>query len=340
MFPQTNLLAFNIPDIRKMPPPLAMPGNTPAPVAKVADRKAEPKPRQIYVLHSGMRDPGNFAAESIKAGLIKRGVPEKDIILMPAIYPDMTVSTGAGVKDNLRIFKDSSDPKSKVSDTAFEALQARLKEAGVTPQDKLHWVGHSAGGQMGLTMAGRLEEYRQKNKDNPKIPGLSFDSVTTFGSPIATNTAPAAVRIRHYTSPDDLIQNGSIGGMVGKPVPENLDANDRVVSFNKIGHLDWYKDTDPAVFDRLLRDTRGEQIPAWAYYSMSLSSGNQFRGGLEAALEQATLRTSEDNKGVKVPDNATNLTFRGRTVSVLGELSSASDYLGSFVPKRKEPSPK
>jgi hypothetical protein len=317
----------------------------PSTVVKVSPLATLPRAqstRHIYVLHSGMRDPENEAATSMKQGLLKRGVPEGDIILMPPVYPEMntnplSLGVGRGVSENLSIYRESSQLDSKVSQKAHQNLLKLLKERGVSPQDKLHWVGHSAGGQMGLTLSGRLD---RDNKNLPNTPGFQFDSIITTGSPIATNSAPSEVKIRHYTSESDTIQHGSLlGGLVGKPIPDNMDRNDVVRHFNQIGHLDWYKDKDTSVFDKIVQDTQGRDsqkegqqnaTPSWAYRAQSLNFGDRFSGlfppsqpGRETGRisppgHQNTFGKSfESNKGVSVPDNATNVHIFGEEVSLI-----------------------
>ncbi|MBY0405981.1 MAG: hypothetical protein K2X66_18910 [Cyanobacteria bacterium] len=335
---------------------------SPSTAVKISPSATLPRaqsPRHIYVLHSGMRDPGNEAAESIKQGLLKRGVPEGDIITMPPVYPEMntnplSLGVGRGVSENLSIYRESSQLDSKVSQKAHQNLLKLLKENGVSPQDKLHWVGHSAGGQMGLTLSGRLD---RDNKKLSNTPGFQFDSIITTGSPIATNSAPPEVKIRHYTSESDTIQHGSLlGGLVGKPIPDNMDGNDVVRHFNQIGHLDWYKDKDTAVFDKIIQDTQGDiqrggqnnATPHWAYRAQSLNFGDRFSGqflpgqpvGGASRMQghQNTFGKSfEQNKGVSVPDNATNVHIFGEEVSLIDRglkiwngIKSGFQWLKSF----------
>lgn len=284
--------------------------------------------RVVYVLHSGMRDPGNDAAKSLQAALLKRGIRSEDILIMPAVYPTMVldpsdIKFGQGVRTNLRTFNQSANPDSLIAKKAYQDFTKTMKDNGVKPGDQVVWVGDSAGGQMGFTVSKMLAD----NVDNKNGQKLQFDTIVTLGSPIAKNQVSKEVKVRHYTSESDLIQHGRfLGGLVGKPIPENLDSNDRVRYFKKIGHLDWYKDNDPAIVDRIVTETQpGLQQPWRLSGLLSSNPGVHFGGLMRSALDEKFLHTFEDNKGVKTPNNASTIHIFGKDISVIKELNHAYD---------------
>ena len=283
--------------------------------------------RTVYVLHSGMRDPDNEAALSLKAALKKRGIKDADIVVMPAVYPNMDLSPtsrnfGSGVQDNIRIFNQSADKKSDLVKKQYKAYQDALTKAGVKAGDKIVWVGDSAGGQMGFTLA-------RMAKDNN---GFQMDTIITLGSPIAKNEVPPEVKIRHYTSNADQIQHGKLlGGQVGKPIPDNLDANDKIRWFRNIGHCDWYKDTDPAIVDKIISESKPDKPRTNLQLAALPLPGAPFAGLMMEGIESRN--SYERNRGVDVPDNATKVQILGTKVDVLTQL----DGLGQWL-KRQKPS--
>jgi hypothetical protein len=208
--------------------------------------------RRIYVLHSGMNDPQNQAALSLRRGLLARGVPLQDILVMDTPYPSLTESLSSAAR-NLRLYQDSTHPDSRMVQGTRRQLEGRLLSANVHPNDELVWVGHSAGGQLGLTIAGSL----------PQHSPFKLDSVITLGTPVATNYAPLDTKVRQYVSPGDGVLVGvnqmpaGIGpngeALTAEAFSTVLDSNDRVRFFSNIGHSEWH--THPAVLDRILRES-------------------------------------------------------------------------------------
>lgn len=274
--------------------------------ATTAPKTAEKPPRTVYVLHSGMRDPGNEAANGMKKALVDRGVAENDVLLMPPVYHQWGY-TLRGVPQNLRVYRESANPESEISKEAYSHFADLLCENGVMPEDRVVWVGHSAGGQMGLTVS-------KLAADQNFYP---IDSVFTLGTPVSSNVAPKEVKIRHMTSVEDTIQHGRIGGYVGKPLPENLDSNDRVVYFKGIGHLDWTRDSDPAVMDRVVQETNGTYVPFHERKSSFPVPIDQPVKSVMKAVEAYGKTSLEFNKGVKVPNNGANLRIRDRIIRLL-----------------------
>src|SRR2546426_11272638 len=94
----------------------------------------------------------------------------------------------------------SSDlPTSRPCTETYLHMHYALQAHGVKPSDDLIWVGHSAGGQIGLTMA-----HLAKNHDKfpelakKKAPAYHFDMVITLGAPIGAYVLPEDVKLRHY----------------------------------------------------------------------------------------------------------------------------------------------
>src|SRR5207248_3403665 len=118
-------------------------------------------------------------------------------------------------KDGLLIYLESTDPKSRSSQEAYVRLDKALKAAGVTRNDDLVWIGHSAGGQIGMTMA-RIAHNLDKFPDlAKKTQSYHFDTIITLGSAVGSNPTPADVKLRHYCSPGDtmvffLSQHGNL----------------------------------------------------------------------------------------------------------------------------------
>lgn len=226
------------------------------PVSGVAPARAGG--RNVYVLHSGMNDPGNVAANGIRQGLLRRGVRPDDIIVMDNPYPSFSQGVSSTVQ-NWELYKASTDPRSALSQRTYNNLESRLQASGVTAADRIVWVGHSAGGQMGLTLsdvAAHRGNYR-------------FDTVITMGTPVSTNVAPRAVRVRQYISPSDGVlfatNQVTLDNVRVEAFSSNLDSNDQIRVFSGVTHAQWYR--DDLVMDRVMEETnpnaRPRQPRAW-----------------------------------------------------------------------------
>src|SRR5262249_15777832 len=134
----------------------------PAKAGPALEAPAKPGPRQplkrrIYVLHSGVHTilahPNkNIFVENIRDMLTKRGLPEKDIVLLDNPYPTARWYNMFPT-ECLTMFMASARPDSKVALDAYARMDKALKAQDVTGDDDLVFVGHSAGGQMCLTLA-------------------------------------------------------------------------------------------------------------------------------------------------------------------------------------------
>ncbi len=178
------------------------------PTASEPDAANKPR-RRVYVLHSGLHtilsDPvKNIAAETLKEGLLKRGVAERDLIVMENPFPYASWKSLLPF-ESLTMFFDSIEPSSKMSHDAYQRMHKALRAQGVGRRDAVVWVGHSAGGQIGLTMANLARNLW-------KYPGLArdtspyhFEMVITLGTPINSEHLPPDVKLRHYYSPEDKV---------------------------------------------------------------------------------------------------------------------------------------
>jgi len=250
-------------------------GDKPPGPAKTVAVKEESR-RRVYVLHSGVHtilsDPRkNIAAEKLRGGLLKRGVSEKDIVVLENPYPNANWRKMFPV-ELVTIFGDSAKPDSKVAQDGYKRMHMALKAQGVKAEDDLVWIGHSAGGQMGLTMA-----YLAKNLDKygdlaKEAPAYHFDMVILLGTPVGVNLLPEEVKLRHYYSPQDRIVHlvarygpfvlRTFGTGVGVNIfPPNLDDNDRVRIFRGVEHNNW--DVESRVLDRILAETNDLCCPLW-----------------------------------------------------------------------------
>jgi pimeloyl-ACP methyl ester carboxylesterase len=208
--------------------------------------------RQVYVLHSGMNDPDNTAAISLRQGLLARGVRPEDIIVMPARFPGFGASV-TGMQENWNRYRAATDPNSTFCQQTYQDLQQELLRRNIRPTDSLTWIGHSAGGQVGLSVCNTAQQ------SGP----FRFRQVITLGTPTAANPAPPEVQVRQYISPSDgvLVATNQMGmdGVTAEAYASRLDSNDRVRVFNSVTHGQWH--SDPAVLDRIIAETQPERLP-------------------------------------------------------------------------------
>lgn len=263
--------------------------------------------RRIYVLHSGVHtilaDPWkNIAADTLREGLIKRGVDDRNIVALDNPYPTATWRN-MFPKECLTMFAASAMPTSRTAQEAYLRLHRSLQARGVGPGDDVVWIGHSAGGQMGLTMA-----YLAKNLD--KFPELAkqvapyrFDMVILLGSPVGSCFLSEDVKLRHYFSPSDKVVRSvarygplfmrTFGYRVGCAImPPSLNPEDRIRIFLGIEHPYW--DIDPRVLDRIVAETNPSFRPLW-HCSM-------LAPGLEMSLMRLVTQAISDRYQVSFED--------------------------------------
>ena len=188
-------------------------------VPGLVERQAPAEPgRRVFVLHSGLhfvlsKPDKNAAAKNLRANLLRRGVADRDIVVLDNPFPTASwveVVPRAG----LDMYVQSMDPGSRVAQDAYRRFDAALRRHGVTSADRVVWVGHSAGGQMGMTLAHlahSLPRYPELAKDARPY---RFEMVVTLGTPVGSNHVPSGVKLRHYHSPADTVagvmaRNGS-----------------------------------------------------------------------------------------------------------------------------------
>jgi hypothetical protein len=246
-------------------------GDTPSKPAKAEETK-----RRVYVLHSGVHtilaDPRkNIAAERLKEGLEKRGVSPKDIVVLENPYPTANLRKMFPLQ-LVALFGESALPDSKVAKDGYLRMHKALKAQGVKADDDVVWIGHSAGGQMGLTMAYLAKNLKKYPDVAKEAAAYHFDMVICLGTPVGANMLSPEVKLRHYYSPQDRVvrlvaRYGSMalwtfGARIGINIfPPNLDDNDKIRIFRNIQHNHW--DVDNRVLDRIVAETNDKFCPLW-----------------------------------------------------------------------------
>lgn len=237
-----------------------------------AGRRAGREPRRVYLLHSGVhavvsRDGPNGAAERLRQGLARRGIPERDLVVLDSPFPAATWRDVLP-RESVQMFLASADPASPTAQDAYRRLDRALADRGVTTRDEIVWVGHSAGGQIGMTMAHLAHRH-------DRYPGLAratrpyrFGLVITLGTPVGANPVPPEVRLRHYYSSADsvvglLARHGSLltaplgGGRQLGPCCD-VGPNALVRVFPGVRHHAWC--STPDVLDCIVREATGEDV--------------------------------------------------------------------------------
>jgi hypothetical protein len=242
------------------------------------DAPAKPGPpvRRVYVLHSGVHTvfahPNkNIFAETMRTGLKKRGIAERDIVVLETPYP-MAAWYNPFPTECVTMFMASAKCESKVAHDAYLRMDKVFKKHGVSQNDELIWVGHSAGGQMGLTMACMGFNHAKFTELAKMTQPYLFDMVVTLGSPIACHQVPPSVKVRHYLSPRDGVPrrlkriSPPLLWVMGydlsiKVVPEELPENCKIRLFLDVEHPNW--DVEERVLDRILAESRPDYCPPW-----------------------------------------------------------------------------
>lgn len=233
-------------------------------------------PRRVYALHSGVHiylshPEKNHAAEVLAKQLRRRGVPARDIVVLDCPFPDATWKN-MFPRDGLIMFLDSMKPDSRVAQDAYRRMDLSLQAHQVAPSDEIVWIGHSAGGQMGLTMA-------QLSGELAKHPNLAktarpyrFHTIITLGTPVGCCDVPGAVRVRHYFSPQDKVVRIVCDGgpwvlpRLGYPCticPTTPAPGQNCLTrcWYNVEHPDWiYEDR---VLDRIMQDVKGAGASWW-----------------------------------------------------------------------------
>ena len=263
--------------------------------------------RRVFVLHSGMHiilapEDKNHAARTLKEILSKRGIAERDLVALESPYPTATWSDVIP-KDGLIIYLESADPASRSSQDAYVRLHQALKAQRVTKDDEIVWIGHSAGGQMGMTMAHlahNLDKYPDLAK---KTAGYRFDAVITLGSAIGSDPVPAGVKLRHYYSAGDtmiyfLANHGkvvadSIKSKVGFRVCCDMRPDSKVRVFPDIEHGYWYSDEN--VIACMLREFEPKDFAPWRRAPVNVAIGVGLSQLMTQAIESELRISLEDD---------------------------------------------
>ncbi len=237
-------------------------------------QEAGAPPRRIYVLHSGLHfvlsNPHkNAAAENLKRQLLSRGVPAEDMVVLDSPYPAASWRS-ALPRDGLVMYLESTAPGSRVAQDAYLRMHQALLARGVTGRDAIVWVGHSAGGQMGLTMAHLAHDLARHPELARQASPYRFEMVVTLGSGIGLRSAPEGVKVRHYYSSADrvvdlLSKHGTVlSTRLGHAVRFHpwceAAPEAKVRVFTGVNHHFWTR--SDAVIDAILNETRAVR-PDW-----------------------------------------------------------------------------
>jgi hypothetical protein len=225
-------------------------------------------PRRVYVLHSGVhiifsKAGRNGAAERLRHELKQRGIEERDLVVLDNPFRAATW-TEPLPRDSAVMFLESANPASPTAQQAYRRLDRDLKAHGITSHDELLWIGHSAGGQMGMTMAHlahRLPHYPDLARDTSPY---RFGLVVTLGTPVAANPVPPEVPLRHYCSASDSVVSllSKHGALLTSPLGHGMalaacsdpGPNVKVRVFQGIRHHTWC--WSPQVVDAIVKETR------------------------------------------------------------------------------------
>jgi hypothetical protein len=231
---------------------------------------ADEAPRRVYVLHPGIRlvvsrYGKNAHAEQLRQELLQRGIADRDIVVLENPYPAASVQD-VFARESATMFLESARPASETAQQGYGRFDRVLRERGVTPRDEIFWIGHSAGGQMGMTLAHlahRLEDYPELARTTRPY---RFCMVVTLGTPVAANHVPGDVPLRHYHSAADtvvgmLTRHGAVVrtalGLDLMLLPcSNVGPNVKVRVFPGIRHHQWC--WTPRVVDAILAESADE----------------------------------------------------------------------------------
>lgn len=275
-------------------------------------RAQEPKaaPRRVFVLHSGIHtviaNPEiNISAQRLEAGLKKRGVESRDIIVMTNPFPKASWSNPFP-REAVALYRDAFSPTSKICEDAYLRMDRTLKERKVGPDDEVIWIGHSAGGQLGMTVthiAHNLGKYPLLAK---RANRYRITMVVTLGTPIGANLLSEDVRLRNYFSTDDNVVRlatatpffSSLAGVKTRlePCTPTLCPAWKVRVFNGIEHSEWTK--EDRIIDRILAELGPGQCPAW-HSALCSRPGLCLSQMLSRALSETCHISLEDPPGTR-----------------------------------------
>jgi hypothetical protein len=232
--------------------------------------------RRVFVLHSGIHtiiaNPAvNISAERLNEGLQKRGIDARDIVVLSNPFPKATWSN-MFPREAVEMYLESLAPGSKVSQEAYLRMDRALKEKKIGPDDEVIWIGHSAGGQLGMTVA-HLATKLDKYPDLAKVAGpYRITMVVTLGTPVGANLLPPEVRLRNYFSSDDSVVRlathstwvtATAFGFKGRicSCSDVLCKTWEARVFHDIQHHEWTK--EERVIDRIMAELAPDHCPCW-----------------------------------------------------------------------------
>jgi hypothetical protein len=203
--------------------------------------------------------------------LKKRGIADNDVVVLDNPYPTARWYNMFPT-ECLTMFMASARPDSKVAQEAYARMDKALKQQEVTDDDDLVFVGHSAGGQMCLTLAYLACNQACFAELAQCTQAYHIDMVITLGAPIACNALPETVKVRHYLSPRDGLPrrlarlSPPLLWVMGydksiNVVPTKLSPACKVRMFLDIDHPNW--DTEERVVDRIVAESKPCYCPAW-----------------------------------------------------------------------------
>jgi hypothetical protein len=255
-------------------------------------------PRRVFVLHSGVhiyyadRDK-DYAAKVLRRELQDRGIADADIVIIPNPFPTAS-KEDRFPRDGLLMFLDSADPASKFSQEAYRRFDKALSDAKVEDDARIVWVGYSAGGQVGMTMAhlaSHLDEYPDLAKTTRT---RDFKAVFALGTPTGADTTPKHVRLCCYCSRDDQVVQLACGftpilPLLGYekpicPAPTRPRDNTIVRWFRGIQHPDWIH--ADRVVDRMFEDLKQPTPPTWRRYASALPTLSLSQGLCDLLAER------------------------------------------------------
>ncbi|GEM_PF-7057978 len=269
--------------------------------------RADPPPRRVYALHSGVHillaHPNkNHAALTLRDELKRRGVAGRDIIVLDCPFPDASWKNMVP-REGLTMFLDSMTSSSKVAEDAYRRMDQTFRASGVGPKDEIVWIGHSAGGQMGLTMA-RLSFDLAKHPELAKTAQpYRFHTIVTLGSPVGCNEVPDDVRVLNYFSPQDKVVRIVCDGgpwVLPKmgyscticPCTPAPGKNCLVRCWYDVQHPDWIY--EERVLDRVWQDVNGSSPSWWRAPRAAVRPG--------AALAQLLGQMLETQHGIHIEE--------------------------------------
>ncbi len=253
--------------------------------------------RRVFVLHSGMhiilapmdRDE---SSKALKRWLSARGIAERDFVMIANPFPAATLKEMIP-RQGLLLYLGSADPASQHSHDAYVRLDKALKAQGITQSDEIVWIGHSAGGQIGMTMAHLAHHHAKYPELAKKTHPYCFDTVITLGSAVGSNPMPANVKLRHYHSAADtmiffLSKHGnvvseSVKSKVQFRVCYDLGPKAKLRIFPSIEHMEWY--TKENVLACILRELESQDIPPWRKTHADMGTGMGLSQLFAQALE-------------------------------------------------------